>query len=47
MFREPDYLIHLENLVRSLPDFEAKMESRKRLMAIWTEKGADSPPGNN
>lgn len=36
MFREPDYLVHLENLVRSLPDFEAKMESRKRLIAIWT-----------
>ncbi len=32
LFREPDYLIHLENLVRSLPDFDAKMESRRRLM---------------
>ena len=38
LFREPDYLIHLENLVRSLPDFEAKMESRKRLIAIWSAK---------
>jgi hypothetical protein len=48
MFREPDYLIYLENLVRSLPDFEAKMESRRRLIAIWTEKGAsDAAPGNN
>lgn len=36
LFREPDFLIHLEELVRSLPDFEAKMESRKRLIAIWT-----------
>ena len=36
LFREPDFLIHLETLVRSLPDFEAKMESRKRLMGIWT-----------
>ena len=36
LFREPDYLLHLENLVKSLPDFEAKMESRKRLIAIWT-----------
>src|SRR5215218_997980 len=25
IFREPDYLINLENLVKSLPDFEAKM----------------------
>jgi hypothetical protein len=36
LFREPDFLIHLENLVRSLPDFEAKMESRKRLIGLWT-----------
>ena len=36
LFREPDFLIHLETLCRSLPDFEAKMESRKRLIAIWT-----------
>ena len=36
LFREPDFLIHLENLCRSLPDFEAKMESRRRLIAIWT-----------
>lgn len=38
LFREPDYLIHLEELVRSLPDFVAKMESRKRLIAIWAKK---------
>ena len=37
LFREPDFLIHLETLVRSLPDFEAKMESRKRLISIWTK----------
>ena len=36
LFREPDFLIHLETLTRSLPDFDAKMESRKRLIAIWT-----------
>ena len=36
VFREPDFLIHLENLVRSLPDFEAKVASRKRLGDIWT-----------
>ena len=40
IFREPDFLIHLETLVRSLPDFEAKMESRKRLIGLWTTKGA-------
>lgn len=41
LFREPDFLVHLENLVRSLPDFEAKMESRKRLIAIWNTKAPD------
>ena len=41
LFREPDYLIHLENLVRSMPDFEAKMESRKRLIAIWNSRSTD------
>lgn len=40
MFREPDFLIHLEELVRSLPDFEAKMESRKRLISVWTKSAA-------
>lgn len=40
MFREPDFLIHLEELVRSLPDFEAKMESRKRLISVWTKAAA-------
>ena len=38
LFREPDFLIHLETLTRSLPDFDAKMESRKRLIAIWSAK---------
>jgi len=38
LFREPDFLIHLEELVKSLPDFEAKMGSRKRLIGIWTAK---------
>lgn len=41
MFREPDFLIQLEQLVRSMDDFESKMESRKRLASLWT--GADRP----
>lgn len=45
LFREPDYLIHLENLVRSLPDFEAKMESRKRLIAIWSGSSKSAGSG--
>lgn len=42
MFREPDYLIHLENLVRSLSDYESKMESRRRLIGIWNGKAAEA-----
>jgi hypothetical protein len=40
IFQEPDLFIHLENLCRSMPDFETKMASRKRLIAIWTEDAA-------
>lgn len=40
IFREPGYLIHLETLVKKLPDFEAKMASRKRLNEMWTAKKA-------
>jgi hypothetical protein len=35
IFREPDYLIHLENMVRSLPDADARIASRKRLSELW------------
>ena len=45
IFREPDFLIHLETLVRSIPDFDSKMESRKRLIAIWNEAGKSWPGG--
>jgi hypothetical protein len=38
LFREPDFLIHLEELVRSLPDYDAKMESRKRLIGLWSAR---------
>ena len=41
IFREPDFLIHLETLVKSLPDFESKMESRKRLIGIWVKTNGD------
>lgn len=35
IFREPDYLLNIETLVKRLPDFEAKMATRKRLLAMW------------
>ena len=41
MFRDPDFLLHLETLVRSMPDFEPKMESRRRLLGVWTKKKED------
>jgi hypothetical protein len=41
IFREPDFLTHLEALVKHLPDFEVKMESRKRLIALWTKDKKD------
>lgn len=41
IFREPDFLLNLETLVRAIPDIEAKMDGRKRLAAIW------SPAENN
>jgi len=43
LFREPDFLTHLEELVRSLPDFEAKMTSRKHLIALWTKPQSTAP----
>ena len=42
LFRDPDYLIHLETLVRSLPDLDAKMESRKRLIGLWSPPPSDA-----
>jgi len=38
IFREPDFLQHIEALVLKVPDIEAKLESRKRLIALWTKK---------
>ena len=40
LFREADFLIHLENLCRSMPDFEVKLEGRKRLISLWNQKTA-------
>ncbi len=41
LFHEPDYLIHLERLVLRVPDIEAKMENRRRLIEIWKAKSTD------
>ena len=38
LFEEPDYLIHLENLVTKIPNIEAKLENLKRLFALWSKE---------
>ncbi len=37
LFNEPEYLVHLEQLVMKIPNIETKLENRKRLFAIWTK----------
>jgi hypothetical protein len=39
VFHEPDFLLNLENMVRSLPDAEAKIENRRRLGELWKTAG--------
>lgn len=38
MFHEDDFLLNLETLVLRYPNVETKLESRKRLSAIWTKE---------
>jgi hypothetical protein len=40
LFGEPDYLLNLETLAMKIPDIEAKLEARKRLISIWTKETA-------
>jgi hypothetical protein len=35
LFHEPEYLTNLETLALKAPNIEAKLESRKRLAALW------------
>ena len=37
---EPDYLIHLEQLVLRVPNVEKKLENRRRLIARWAQTNA-------
>ena len=39
---EPDYLIHLEQLVMRVPNVEKKLENRRRLIARWAQASASS-----
>lgn len=38
LFGEPEYLLNLETLVMKIPDIEARLEARKRLIKIWTKE---------
>ena len=38
IIQEPDYLLHLETLVMSIPNVEPKIEARKRLAALWAKE---------
>lgn len=38
LFGELDYLLNLEQLVLKIPNIEAKLENRNRLIAIWTKE---------
>ena len=37
LFHEPDFLLNLETLVLRVPDIHAKMETRRRLIALWNQ----------
>ena len=38
LFGESDYLLNLEQLVLKIPNIEAKLENRNRLIAIWNKE---------
>ena len=40
---EPDYLTHLEQLVRRVPDAEAIMERRRKVFARWAKPNKRKP----
>ena len=37
LFGEPDLFQHLENLCLRIPNIEAKLENRRRLIGVWTK----------
>lgn len=43
LFHEPEFLINLETLAQKAPNFEAKLESRKRLAVLWTKENKELP----
>jgi uncharacterized protein len=45
LFGEPDYLLNLETLVRKIPNIEAKLENRRRLISFWTKENKELSAG--
>jgi hypothetical protein len=41
MLGEPDYLMHLEQLVKRVPNVEKKLENRRSLLERWTRAGTN------
>ncbi|MCB1024415.1 MAG: hypothetical protein KDB79_08495 [Acidobacteria bacterium] len=39
IFREPDFFINLETLCKRMPNYEQKLEGRKRLAELWKTAG--------
>lgn len=38
IFQEPDFFIHLEKLCKKMPDYEQKLEGRKRINLLWEKQ---------
>lgn len=47
LFREPDYLSHLEELVMKTPNVEDKIKSRQKLFTLWTKENKEIPAAEN
>ena len=47
IFGEPDYLSNLEQLLRKIPNIEIKIETRKRLIALWTKENTKLSANEN
>lgn len=45
IFREPDFLSNLEQLVLSMPDASLKIENRKLLLGLWSGNAAGNDAG--
>jgi len=47
LLNEPEIFIHLEMLALKVPNIETKMETRKRLCALWTQPNSEVSTSEN